>query len=122
MPPDDPERSELDDALFGGSGDHPAANPTPPPPEDEDLTDLDSELFGESTVARQLPPETPATRPRRSGRGRRFGLGVLVVLLVVGLGGVAYAVFGSEDTKTPVKAKVEVRGSEVTRTTLRTTT
>src|SRR3954449_11220470 len=120
MPPDDPERSELDEALFGGDRDRPAPSPEPRPPDDEDLANLDSELFGESaarTTERESPPETGAKRRRRS-RGKRFGLGVLVVLLVVGLGGVAFAVLGSEDTKTPAKARVEVRGSEVTRTTL----
>ena len=123
MPPDEPERSELDEALFSSTElDHTPTRGARPHEPDEDLSKLDAELFGEfgqgaAGDAAEIPPDGP----RRRGRSRRFGLGLLVVLLVVGLGGLAYAAFG-RDADSPTKAKVEVRGSEVTRTTLRTTT
>ncbi|HEY3673297.1 MAG TPA: hypothetical protein VGN51_20350 [Acidimicrobiia bacterium] len=122
MPPDEPERSELDEALFSSTElDHTPTRGARPHEPHEDLSKLDAELFGEfgqgaAGDAAEIPPDGP----RRRGRGRRFGLGALIVLLVVGLGGLAYAAFGSDDT--PPKAKVDVRGSEVTRATRRTTT
>lgn len=123
MPPDEPERSELDEVLFSSTElDHTPTRGARPHEPDEDLSKLDAELFGEfgpgaAGDAAEIPPDGP----RRGGRSRRFGLGLLVVLLVVGLGGLAYAAFGQDDGS-PTKAKVEVRGSAVTRTTLRTIT
>jgi hypothetical protein len=122
VPPDEPERSELDEALFSSTElDHTPTRGARPHEPHEDLSKLDAELFGEfgqgaGGDAAEIPPDGP----RRRGRARRFGLGALIVLVVIGLGGLAYAAFGSDDTTT--KTKVDVRGSEVTRATRRSTT
>jgi cytoskeletal protein RodZ len=121
LPPDDGERSELDEALFSGTEPEDAPAPRPPDP-DEDLTHLDAELFGEDAVERDATTEHVVDKPA-NGRGKRFGLGALIMLVVLGLGGLAYAAFGrADDDSAPKKAKIEVRGTEVTRTTLRSTT
>ena len=76
-------------------------------------------------TGRAVAPPASARRERRggSGRGQRLGFAALVVLLVAGLGGLAYAALGRDDDSSPTNgAKVEVRGAEVTRTTLRPTT
>jgi hypothetical protein len=74
---------------------------------------------------RRLAPDAGATSEAGGGSGRlkRLGFAALVVLVVAGVGGLAYAALGrTGDASAPTRPKVEVRGSEVTRTTLRTTT
>src|SRR5262249_4764286 len=109
-PPGDVDRSEhseLDDALFGATTPL-ASNPGVRPDDVGDLAELDAELFGEPSRRGEVPtpPEARTRRERREAGGagtertgdhvRRFGLGALVVLVVLGVGAAAYAVFGQD--------------------------
>ena len=125
MPPDGPERSELDDALFGAGPDAAGDRVQPRPSGSGDDVALDDALFGnewpEPTVAARTLPTRAAQRAAKT-REWRIGLGAVAVLLVLGIGGAAYAVLGGGDhTNSP---KVEVRGTSVTTvtTTVATTT
>ncbi len=188
MPPDDHERSELDEALFNDDVVDPAPAPAPrPPAPEQDLPGLDAALFGESDHAPDLTAPTPESHPadlefvsdldfmsepepepvraatpeadstavfasvlpatddaseddasetaptrrerrgaapdRGSGRLKRLGFAALVVLMVAGVGGLAYAALGRNDEPSPKQQpRIEVQGADVTRTTLRPTT
>jgi hypothetical protein len=132
----DEDLSHLDAELFGE------------PTEQGDTTDADGDVGVEpasepsadadsTAVFGPVGPEAPAgagavlsRRQRRraapardSGRLERLGFAALVVLMVAGVGGLAYAALGRSSEGAEKKSpQVEVRGTEVTRTTLRSPT
>jgi hypothetical protein len=125
LPPDGPEPSELDEALFGAVPDAGGARVQPrPSPAGEDAA-LDDALFGnewpEPTVASRTLP-TRASQRAAKARGWRIALAGFAVLLVLGIGGAGYAMLGTGDDTSSNAPKVEVRGTQVTSTTTSTTT
>jgi len=127
MPPDGYEHSELDDALFGALPDAPADRVQPRPSGAGDDANLDAALFGdealEPTAAFAAAPTRASRRAART-RGWRIALGAFAVLLVLGVGGAAYALLGTGNDTTSKSPKIEVRGTSVTTvtTTVATTT
>ena len=72
----------------------PASRPQPGP-----TAEADSTAVFAAVLAPESEPDAPLSRRERrrgSGRGRRLAVAALVVLLVAGLGGLAYAAFGPQ--------------------------
>lgn len=126
MPPGGSEPSELDDALFGAMPDAVGDRFEPRSATVGDDAALHAALFGDDGLEDgNLAPvaaPTRAARRERKTRVRRVALGVFAVLIVLGLGGAAYAVLGAGDETTPNSPKVEVRGTRATPATTTTAT